>query len=115
MYNVNITGSFSGVFPNIISISSRSHASAVRLYKSVFQARQLTTGNQVILQSAFGFKVRIDVSSHYPNTSTVRLALPSTISREAVARALCKNSLKPRSSRSGIVVTDAFGVKWTLA
>ena len=115
MYNVNLTGSFSGVFPSTITISTRSYASAVRHYKSALQARQITSGSRAVLQSAFGFKFRVDASSHASSNTSVRLALPSNIGHEAVARALCKRSAKPRKSRAGIVVTDAFGVTWTLA
>ncbi len=123
MYNVNLTGSFSGVFPNTIVVSSRSHTAAIRHYKSALQARQVSSGSRVVLESAFGFKFRIDGSrsstsssrSSSSSTTAVRLGLPSNINREAVARALSRNSSRPRSSRNGIVVTDPFGLTWTIA
>lgn len=114
MYNINITGSFNGVFPSTITMSARSHHAAIRHYKSALQARQLTTSNQVVLKSAFGFKFRVDASNS-SSSSSVRLALPSHVNREAVARALGKNSSRPKNSRAGIVVTDPFGVKWVLS
>ncbi len=114
MYNVNITGSFGGVFPSTISISSRSHSAAVRHYKSALQARQVSTGSRVVLQSAFGFKFRVDASSSSSRNSSIRLALPSNINREAVARALSSNSSRPKLSRAGVVAADPFGVTWML-
>ena len=125
MYSVNLTGSFNGVFPNTIVVHSRSLTAAVRHYKSALQARQISSGSRVVLQSVFGFKFRVQStsssagsssrSSSTTSTSTVRLGLPSNIDREAIARALGSNSSRPRRSRDGIVVTDPFGVKWVLA
>lgn len=115
MYNVNITGAFTGVFPSTITISARSHAAAVKHYRTVLRAKQVTSGPKTVLESAYGFRFRIDASNSSSSRTCVRLGLPSNVSREAIARALGGSASRPRKGRSGTTVSDRFGVTWTLA
>ncbi len=115
MYNVDITGAFTGVFPSTIKISVRSHSAAVDHYKTVLRAKQVTTGSEVVLESDYGFRFRVDASNSSSSRPSVRLALPLNMDRMAVARAIGGSNSRPRLERTGTVVTDRFGVTWTLA
>lgn len=116
MYAVNLTGSFTGAFPSNISVFSRSHTAAVAHYKKVFRAKQIqngSTGSKAVLESAYGFRFRVD-TSRTQSSSTVRLALPPKANREAIALALAGSRYQIRKQRTGIVVVDPFRVTWTL-
>ena len=64
MFNVDITGTFNGIFPSNIPVSSRNHAAAVRHYKSALWARQVNSSSgRVVLESAYGFQFRVDAQS----------------------------------------------------
>lgn len=66
-----------------------------------------------MLESEHGFRLRIDaVRGAQP--SSIRLALPPRANRASVARALAAGS-GVSHGRSGLIVTDPFGVTWTLA
>jgi len=124
MFNVDITGTFHGVFPSNISVSARNHSGAIRHYKSALRARQVTasggsssSGSRgIVLESAYGFQFRVDArSSSSSASSRVRLSLPARTNRQAVARALGGANGRPQVHRSGIVVKDPYGVTWVIA
>ncbi len=113
MYNVNITGSFAGVFPSSLSVDSKKHSAAVRHYKKALRATVVKQGSQVVLESAYGFRFKVNASRGSSGTS-VRLSLPNSGHRGSVARALGAGG-RVSHHRSGLVVHDPFGVTWTLA
>lgn len=90
------------------------HAHAVRLYKKALSATVVRSGAHTVLESKHGFRFRVDASSRRANRSTVRLSLPSGAARGSIARVLAGGG-RVSHNRSGIVVSDAHGVTWTLA
>lgn len=116
MFNVNLTGSFSGAFPSSISVPSGVHKSAVQFYKVRLRARisSWTARSSAVLESGYGFRITIERSSSSRASSNVRLSLPSSVDRAKLARSLGAGA-RVRQSRSGYVVTDPYGVTWTLA
>lgn len=102
-------------FSCTISVSAKSHAAAVKHYNTVLRAKQVTSGSKVVLESAYGFRFRIDASNSSSLRLSFRLGLPPNVSREAIAHALSGSASRPRKSRSGTTVTDRFGVTWTLS
>ena len=116
MYNVDITGGslFVGAFPGNIPVAASSYSSAIRHYKTALNGRQQSTGNRTVLESRYGFRIRID-ASRSASSASIRLSLPSSANRESVARALSGRNGRVVRNRSGIVVRDPYGVTWTLS
>lgn len=113
LYNVNLTGSFAGLFPKTICINRRSHAAAIRLYRSALKARIVSSGENTVLESQHGFQFQVQsVRSKLP--ASVRLALPPRADRAYVARQLAAGS-GVSHKREGIIVKDPFEITWTLA
>ena len=113
MYNVNITGSFSGVFPGTVAVPSRQHSYAVAHYKRAFRASIKSSGSRTVLESVFGFHFRVDAAKSSSRTSTtIRLSLPQTVDRVSVAKSLGTRATK---SRAGLIVKDPYGITWTIA
>lgn len=113
LYNVNITGSFAGLFPSSFSIESKKHAAAVRHYKRALRASVVKTGSQIVLESSYGFRFKVNPSRSSSQTS-VRLSLPNSGQRGNIARALGAGG-RVSHHRTGLVVQDPYGVTWTLA
>lgn len=111
MYNVNITGSFTGVFPNTVQIDTRHHGYAIQHYKRAFNARERSLGSRVTLESSHGFRFRVD-AVRSPSMRSVRLALPYTANRMKVAEKLGRHVSR---TRQGLKVTDPYNVTWYIA
>ncbi len=124
MFNVDLTGSFAGAFPSTILVPAAKHSAAVRFYKKALRAKQIASGSSkgcTVLESALGFRFRVDARSGGSSSSSssssrfsVRLSLPPRSDRATVARALASGGYVSHQ-RSGLVVTDPFMVTWTLA
>ncbi len=126
MFNVDITGSFSGAHPRTLLIPSHLYNSAVSFYKSKLKARDVSRGagsssrsgsssrTSVTLESSYGFRFKVEkISSNYSTGGNVRLSLNPSVDKSKVARALA-NGKKVSQTRSGLVTTDPFGVTWTI-
>lgn len=116
MFNINITASFSGAYPSSISVSVSAHKSAIQFYKVRLRAKVVswTSRSAAILDSTYGFRIRIDRSSSSGAQSSVRLSLHPSVDRLKLAKSLSAGG-RVRTSRSGLVVTDPYGVTWTIA
>lgn len=113
MYNVNITGCFTGLFPTSFAVNSKKIAPAVRHYKKALHASVVKQGSEVILESGYGFRFSV---SAVPGSSrtTVRLSLPNSGHRGRIARALGDGG-RVSHHRKGLVVQDPYGITWILA
>lgn len=114
MFNLNITSSFFGVFPNVIYISEDAFSNAIEHYERAFNARAFRTGESTTVVSNHGFSFRV-VQIQYSSRQAVRLGLPSDADREAVAIALRGNTGSYSTSSTGIIVNDPFDITWTIA
>lgn len=114
MFNVNITGTMHGATGTLL-IPQHLHASAVNFYKSRLYARNITPPGKryVLLESSFGFRVKVDKSTSRSTGGNVRLALRSSSDRKRIARSVSANG---RYSERGstYVCVDPYGVTWTI-
>lgn len=116
MFNLDITGAFSGAHPATAMVLPNTFRSAVAFYKSKLRARETasSSGNYVRLESAYGFRLKVEKApSAAAAGNSVRLALAASVDKMRVARAL-GGGAAVRRARSGLVVTDPFGVRWTI-
>lgn len=113
IFNFGITTSFHGVFPDTVLVSRRNHNDAIRHYRRSLNARIVRVANRTELRSNHGFTFFVQVANS-STTSSVRLSLPSGVNRANVARILA-GSGGVSHRREGLVVTDPYGVVWTLA
>lgn len=118
IFNLGITSSFQGLFPDTIRVSSRHHAAAIRHYRRALRATHVSNSSSSTrstqLRSEYGFRFSVRPLDTRPNPNAVRLALPSNVNRASVARLLAGNNFVSHR-REGLVLTDPYGVTWTLA
>lgn len=114
MFNVNITGTMQGATGTLL-VPQHLYTSAVNYYKSRLFARNITPPGKryVLLDSSFGFRVKVDKSSSRTPGGNVRLTLTSSSDRKRIARSLSANG-RYSEHRSSYVCVDPFGVTWTI-
>ncbi len=114
MFNVNITGTMQGATGTLL-IPQHLYSSAVNFYKARLYARNITPSGKryVLLDSSFGFRVKVDKSSSRSTGGSVRLTLSNSSDRKRIARSLSANG---RYSERGstYVTVDPYGVTWTI-
>lgn len=116
MFNLNVTGLFSGAYPSSIAIKPDLHKSAVQFYRVQLRARvtSMSIRSTALLVSTYGFQIRIERSSSSRASKNIRLYLHPFIDREKLASDLGAGA-QVKISREGLVVTDPYGVTWILA
>lgn len=116
MFNLGLTGMFSGATPDTVLIPAHLHSSAVAFYKARLGARALNSGQlPVVLQSKHGFRLKVGrISRNYATGGSVCLHLPSNANPATVARGL-SGGAKVQRTRAGFVTVDPYGVTWTVA
>ncbi len=121
MFNVDITGSFSGALPSTLLIPSNLFNSALTFYMSKLKARNTgrrgsssSSRSSVTLESSYGFTFKLErlPSSSSPG-GNVRLSLAPSVDKRKVAQALA-NGAKIKKDRRGLITTDPFGITWTI-
>lgn len=110
MFNVDLTSMVYGCNPSRIVVATRSHSAALFFYRTALRADQV---GQNTLESGYGFRFRVD-SARQNTTRSVRLDLPARVNRQTVARALGGRTGQMTRARNGYVVTDPFGIRWTI-
>lgn len=115
MYNVDITSGslFIGCSPGNITIPAASYVAGVRHYRTAFRATIRASGNRTILESRYGFRLRIDAARSV-SRNTISLSLPSNMSRDSIARAIGGRSAQLIRTGSSVTVRDPFGITWTV-
>eukprot|EP00171_Calliarthron_tuberculosum_P002714 IDg2714t1 len=114
MFNFDVTSMFSGAFPGTIQISSTMYTAAVDFYVYRLRAKVTArTSRYTVLQSAYGFNIRVERVSSSRVQSSVRLSLNQSYNRSKIARGL-GNGARVKTSRSGLEVVDPYHVKWTI-
>ena len=115
MFNVNITGEIHGSAGTII-IPKQLFESAVSFYKSRLYARNITPSGKrfVLLESGFGFRVKIERSASSWGSCCAYLTVASSSGRKRIAKALSANGRY--NERSSVCASnDPFGVMWTIS
>lgn len=124
MFNVGITCMPWGasVYPERICVGIRQHSAAVFHYVNALRARILppwSTGggvNRVVLESYYGFRLRIDAVRDM-RTNSMSLSLPPTVDRMFVARAIMGRPgiVQITYVQSCLIVTDPFSITWSIS
>lgn len=119
----------SRITPVAVCIPGCNYDAAVAFYKSSLNARIVggRTPNSVVIESAFGFRVRINrVHSSSASLSSSRVSVQvkasadngarfgHTVPASRVAYTL-GNGGRVKHSRKGLSVMDQYGVRWTVA
>lgn len=113
IFNFGITTSFHGVFPDTVHVAWRHHNDAIRNYRRALNARIMRSAARTELRSDYGFTFYVQ-RANSNTTCSVRLSLPAGVNRASVARILARSG-GVSHRREGLVVTDPYGVVWTLA
>ncbi len=114
MFNINITSSFFGVFPNYIRLSADDFSAAVAHYEDALDATGFRQGSTTTIVSNYGFSFQVAADDDFTPQS-VRLGLPSHADRNEIATALQGETGSLTHTSAGIVVTDPFEITWTIA
>lgn len=109
MYNVDLTGGFDAMIPDVISVAEDDHAEAVQFYKAAFAAIDESENRYL---SAYGFSYSVDAVEE-PGDD-IRLQLSSAEDRQTVAENLA-NGGEITNEDGLITVTDPYSVTWTIA
>lgn len=116
MFNIDITA-LSNVNPPTVTVPRAVFNSAVNFYKIKLGARDLTPRGKpyVLLESSYGFQIKVARSSSRNTGGTVRLSLTRSVDRQRPATGLSANR-RPTSNSTGnvLVAVDPFGIMWRI-
>lgn len=114
MFRVNISNTSEP--PRALYVPESAFLSALDFYKARLGAKEVgpTSTRYSTLRTALGFCFTVVPINETASPSRVRLSILKPADRERLARALSPNGCFKRT-RVGVLVTDAYGVTWTIS